>query len=68
MESDITKYNFWRWSTLLLSALVQMEIDIDTVYIFDFVIGVTLGAVWIMVSAFYLSLNNKTMRGLYEKC
>ena len=55
-------------STLLLSALVQMDIDIDTIYLFDNVIGVTLGAVWIMASMFYLSLNNKTMCRLYEKC
>ena len=54
-------------STLLIAALIQLSVDIETVYMFDSVFGATLGALWIMVSAFYLSLNNTSMRNVYDK-
>lgn len=55
-------------STLLISALIQLDVDFDTIYFFDTAMGATLGAIWIIFSAFYLSLKNTTMLDLYDKC
>ena len=52
-------------STSLVSALTQLDVDTDTVYLIDSTLGATLGVIWILSSAIYLSLSSKACRNLY---
>ena len=55
-------------STSLVSALIQLDVDIDTVYLVDCAFGATLGAIWIFASVVYLSLNSNRCRDFYDRC
>merc|ERR1711971_190001 len=54
--------------TSVVSVLLQMEVDIDTVHSVDWVFGGILSVVWLLFSLFYLSLKSETFLDLCDRC
>ena len=54
--------------TCLVSTLIELDVGMDTVRRVDVAFGVILFAVWLLFSAFFLSLKWRTMQNVYACC
>ena len=52
----------------LVSVLISLDVDVDSVQFIDAASGTVLGLVWVLFSAFYFSLRYQTWLNLYGRC